>query len=303
MNSFVQDFKVAWNKQNSGLSRLIIINVVVFVVLNVAMWTAQIFDIAPLAHFVHGLFYIPAPIEHFIMRPWTIVTYFFTHQSFFHILFNMLMLYWFGMLSDEFLGSKRTIAIYVYGGLVGGVLYLLVYNTIPFFYNNMPAVGMIGASASVYAIITGIATLLPEYSIHLLLFGAVRLKYVAAITIFLSFIGSSGSNAGGNIAHLGGALMGYIFIKLFQRGTDISVPLNRLLWTVPDFWHRITKPKSKIRVSHKDASRNQRGSGTGSRAVPSQEEIDRILDKISETGYESLTTEEKQTLFKYSDKK
>lgn len=303
MNSFVQDFKVAWNKQNSGLSRLIIINVVVFVVLNVAMWTAQIFDVAPLAHFVHALFYIPAPIEYFIMRPWTIITYFFTHQSFFHILFNMLMLYWFGMLSDEFLGSKRTIAMYVYGGLVGGVLYLLVYNTVPFFYNNMPAVGMIGASASVYAIITGIATLLPEYSIHLLLFGAVRLKYVAAITIFLSFIGSSGSNAGGNIAHLGGALMGYIFIKLLQRGTDISVPLNRLLWVIPNFWHRMTKPKSKIRVSHKDASRSQRGSGTGSRAVPSQEEIDRILDKISETGYESLTTEEKQTLFKYSDKK
>lgn len=303
MNSFVQDFKVAWNKQNSGLSRLIIVNVVIFVVLNIAMWAAQIFDVAPLAHFIHALFYIPAPIEGFIMRPWTLITYFFTHQSFFHILFNMLMLYWFGMLADEFLGSKRTIAMYVYGGLVGGILYLLVYNTVPFFYNNMPAVGMIGASASVYAIITGIATLLPEYSIHLLLFGAVRLKYVAAITIFLSFIGSSGSNAGGNIAHLGGALMGYIFIKLLQRGTDISVPLNRLLWIIPNFWHRITKPKSKIRVSHKDASRSQRGSGTGSRAVPSQEEIDRILDKISETGYESLTTEEKQTLFKYSDKK
>jgi membrane associated rhomboid family serine protease len=303
MNSFVQDFKVAWNKQNSGLSRLIIVNVAIFVVLNVAMWTAQIFDVAPLAHFIYALFYIPAPIENFITRPWTLITYFLAHQNFFHILFNMLMLYWFGMLSNEFMGSKRTIAMYVYGGVVGGLLYLLVYNTVPFFYNNMPAVGMIGASASVYAIITGIATLLPEYSIHLLLFGAVRLKYVAAITIFLSFIGSSGSNAGGNIAHLGGALMGYIFVKLLQRGTDTSVPLDRLLWMILNSWHRITKPKSKIRVTHKDDLRNQRGGGSGYRAMPSQDEIDRILDKISESGYESLTTEEKQTLFKYSEKK
>ncbi|WP_448519025.1 rhomboid family intramembrane serine protease [Rhodoflexus sp.] len=303
MNSFVQDFKVAWNKQNSGLSRLIIINVAIFVVLNIFMWTAQIFDVAPLAYFMRALFYIPAPLGDVIMRPWTLFTYFFAHQSFFHILFNMLMLYWFGMLSDQFMGSKRTIAMYIFGGLAGGLLYLLVYNTIPFFYNNIPAVGMIGASASVYAIITGIATLMPEYSIHLLLFGAVRLKYIAAITIFLSFIGSSGSNAGGNIAHLGGALMGYIFVKLLQNGKDISVPLNRLLWTIPNFWYKITKPKSKIRVSHKDASRSQRGSGAGSRATPSQDEIDRILDKISESGYESLTTEEKQTLFKYSEKK
>ncbi|MCS7018239.1 MAG: rhomboid family intramembrane serine protease [Cytophagales bacterium] len=303
MNSFVQDFKIAWNKQNSGLSRLIIINVAIFVVLNLAMWTAQIFELGTLAHFLYTVFYIPAPVEEFLIRPWTLVTYFFTHQNFFHILFNMLMLYWFGMLSDQYMGSKRTIALYIYGGVFGGLLYLLVYNTIPFFYNNMPAAGMIGASASVYAIITGIATLLPEYSIHLLLFGAIRLKYLAAITIFLSFIGSSGSNAGGNIAHLGGALIGYIFVKLLQNGKDMSVPLNRLLWVLPNFWNSITKPKSKIRVSYKDASRNQRGSGAGSRAMPSQEEIDRILDKISESGYESLTTEEKQMLFKYSEKK
>lgn len=303
MNSFVQDFKVAWNKQNSGLSRLIIINVGVFVVLNLALWTAQIFDIVSLAHLFYAIFYIPASIEEFLMRPWTLLTYFFTHQNFFHILFNMLMLYWFGMLSDEYMGNKRTLALYIFGGVVGGLLYLLVYNTVPFFQNNMPAAGMIGASASVYAVITGIATLLPEYSINLLLFGPVRLKYVAAITIFLSFIGSSGSNAGGNIAHLGGALTGYVFVKLLKKGIDLSVPLNRFLWVFPNFWYRITKSKFTMRVSHKDASRNRRGSGTGARAVPSQEEIDRILDKISESGYESLTTEEKQTLFKYSEKK
>ncbi|MCS6967672.1 MAG: rhomboid family intramembrane serine protease [Cytophagales bacterium] len=297
MNSFVQDFKIAWNKQNSGLSRLIIINVAVFVVLNLAIWTAQIFDFASLAHFFHSILYIPAPIEEFIWRPWTLVTYFFTHQNFFHILFNMLMLYWFGMISDEFMGSKRTIALYVYGGIVGGLLYLLVYNTIPFFYYNMPAIGMIGASASVYAIITGVATLTPEYRIYLLLFGPVKLKYLAAITIFLSFIGSSGSNAGGNIAHLGGALLGFVFVKLLQRGRDLSIPLNRFLWFFPNSWHTLSTRFGKRARN----ARYHHSSSRGERAIPSQEEIDRILDKISASGYESLTKEEKQTLFRYSE--
>jgi membrane associated rhomboid family serine protease len=299
MNTFIEDLKVAWNKQNSGLSRLIIINVIVFVVINIVAVFSKIMGAASVYGFLRALLFIPAPIGEFLSRPWTLFLYSFTHENFFHILFNMLMLYWFGMLINQFLGNMKLIALYLYGGIAGGLLYLLVYNTVEFFKINVPELGMIGASASVYAVITGIATLMPDYRLHLLLFGPVRLKYVAAITIFLSFIGSAGANAGGNIAHLGGAALGFVMIKALQRGSDWSIPIVRLL----NFIGGIFKKKAKVKVSYRNSeARGNRYTAREDR-IPSEEDIDRILDKISQSGYENLTAEEKQILFKASQKK
>lgn len=299
MNSFVEDLKVAWNRQNSGLSRLIIINVVVFIAISIISVVSKIGGFEAFYHALMGKIAIPSYLGEFAIEPWTLLSYSFTHEGFFHLLFNMLMLYWFGLLVGQFMGNNKLVALYLYGAIAGGLLYLLVYNTIPFFEINRPGVGMFGASASVYAIIAGIATLMPEYSVHLLIFGPVRLKYIAAITIFLSFIGTAGGNGGGNVAHLGGALMGFVFVAQLRRGHDWSLPVARVaIW-----FENMFRRKPKMRVSHRnDRTGASNPQGRGQSAPPSQEEIDRILDKISMHGYASLTTEEKQTLLRASKK-
>jgi hypothetical protein len=226
----------------------------------------------------------------------------FTHdlRGILHILFNMLVLYWFGRLFVEYLGSDKLIALYILGGLAGGVLYLLAYNTVPYFAAQSESVNisMVGASAAVDAIVVATATLLPNYTFFLLFFGPVRIKYIAAITVFLSFLGTVGDNAGGNIAHLGGALIGFVYIKQLQAGSNWGMWVTATL----DWMKGLFKEKPKVKVSYRKdrpAAPRQGGKSPGSYT---QEEIDAILDKISAGGYESLTKEEKEKLFNASKK-
>jgi membrane associated rhomboid family serine protease len=311
MNTFVRDIKQEWIKQNNHLMRLIMVNIGVFVVLKLWFFFERVLSPAgnteagstPILDFVIGKVSITPALGEFIWEPWTLFTFSFVHFDLLHLVFNMLMLYWFGRLVTEFMGSQKLLALYVWGGLAGGLLYLLLFNTIPFFVRGVDSIGlgMIGASASIYAIIVGIATLLPDYQIFLLFFGPVKLKWVAAVTVFLSFIAMAGyANQGGNVAHVGGALMGYLFVQQLRRGNDLSLLLTRVVnWT-----KKLFNGQGKHRASRPD---DRRGAGgvnrNGGSANPSQDEIDRILDKIGEKGYESLTQEEKQLLFKASQKK
>lgn len=304
-NSFLEDFKNAWGKPNNALAQIILINVIIFVFMAVLYVFGKILGMEGVFGFIHDQFSIPPLFDEFIFRPWTILTYAFAHSldSIFHILFNMLILYWFGQLIVEYLGNQKVISLYVLGALAGAVVYLIVFNTIPYYIEKSGFSGMVGASAAVYAVTVAAATLMPNYTFHLLFFGPVKIKYIAAFYIVISFIGSVGGNAGGNIAHLGGAGIGYFYIRQLQAGNDIGH------WVIScmTFFKSFFVKQPKIKVSHKTERRQSapnRSSTTNSssRTTVDQEEIDAILDKISKSGYESLSKSEKQKLFNASKK-
>jgi membrane associated rhomboid family serine protease len=226
----------------------------------------------------------PALISKLPERFYTILTYQFFHQGPFHLLFNMLWLYWMGRIFLDFLKPRQFHFIYLTGGFAGALVYLIAYNIFPVF-AAVTASGeatIIGASASVMAIVVATATLVPDYSIRLLLFGDVKLKYLAIAYVVMDLIGLGSGNAGGNFAHLGGALLGFTYIKVLKSGTD---------------WSSLFKRKPKLKVVKNNAAG---GNVKKNAPVVDQKEIDAILDKISKTGYDKLTREEKETLFKAS---
>jgi membrane associated rhomboid family serine protease len=299
-----EEFKSAFTRYNNAPAQLIIINVAVLVFLGVLMVVSKITGFVEIFNAIHSQFQIPADFSEFITKPWTLFTYMFAHDLegvnlILHILFNMLVLYWFGRLFVEYLGSDKLIALYILGGLAGGIFYLLVFNTIPYYSNQLRDTSflMVGASASVNAIVVATAVLLPNYTFFLLFFGPVRIKYIAAITVFLSFLGTVGGNQGGNLAHLGGALMGFVYLKQLQSGTNWGAWVTATL----DWTKGLFKAKPRVKVSYRKENTTSGNVRTGS-ANYTQDEIDAILDKISADGYESLTKEEKEKLFNASKK-
>jgi membrane associated rhomboid family serine protease len=295
----LDEFKNAFSRPNNAHVQLIMINVVVFLVIGVLYVFSRVLSLESVFSVIHDQFSIPPKVTDFILRPWTIITYAFMHDLFsiFHILFNMLALYWFGRLFVEYLGSDKLIALYLLGALAAGVCYLLVFNTIPFFKNQADFPGMVGASGAINAVLVAAATLMPNYTFFLLFFGPVKIKYIAGVFIFISFLGSVGPNAGGNVAHLGGALMGFIYIKQLQIGVNWGGWITAIIdWTMGLFTSR---PAVKVTYRKQENSEAKKNAG---RHGISQQEIDDILDKISDGGYESLSKEEKEKLFKASKK-
>jgi membrane associated rhomboid family serine protease len=307
MNSILADFKLAF-KTGNILNQLIVINVVAFVALGV---TGVIFTLAGygniFAAITHYLM-VPSDLSQVIFQPWSLITYFFYHQGVFHILFNMLFMYWFGKIIVEYLGQNKVLGLYVWGGIFGGLLYLLAYNVIPFYQGAVATSYLLGASGGVIAIVVGAATFMPNYTIPLILIGPVKLKYIAAFYVITSLLRSTGVNAGGEIAHLGGALAGWLFITQLKKGSDWSkVVVGFVIWMKSLF-----TPQPKIKVSYrkekatassaskKSSSAKGSTSTKSSSSNASQAEIDSILDKISEKGYDALSKDEKQKLFNAS---
>lgn len=303
------EFKSAFQRSNNAHVQLIIINVVVFLIMGVLFVSARISGIDGIFTLLYDQFSIPPRFSDFIRVPWTIISYSFAHSftysvehgvygfDIFHIIFNMIGLYWFGKVFNEYLGSDKLVATYVLGALAGGFFYLIMFNSsIDFFEDKSNFPGMVGASAAVFAILVAAATLLPDYSFFLLFLGPVKIKYIALFYIVVSFLGTVGSNAGGNIAHLGGALMGFIYIKQLQAGVNWGGWITATL----DWMKGLTSSKPKVKVTYRKTEAPPKKSSKVSRA--SQEEIDLILDKISDRGYESLTKEEKEKLFNASKK-
>ena len=300
MNSILDDFKIAFRSGNI-LNQIIIINVVIFVGVGVLGVLLTLVGERSAYFAISNLLMLPSNTDELWRQPWTIITYFFFHKQFFHILWNMLCIYWFGRIISEYIGQNKLLGLYVWGGIGGGVLYLVAYNFLPYFESVVDSSYLLGASAGVIAVVVGAATFYPDYTVHLLLLGPVRLKYIAAAIVLLSFIQSTGSNAGGEIAHLGGALVGYISVRQLQRGNDWSRPIvSFMVWVKSLF-----KPQPKIKVSYKNTRRSTSSKTSGksekkAKSKSAQEEIDAILDKISEKGYDALTKEEKQKLFNAS---
>ena len=289
MSTLWKDIQYKLLQSGNKISLLIGINVIVYLAINILAVMEQLFtgfgNSAILA-FTNEYLLLPASLSKLLVRFWTPITYMFMHAGIFHILFNMLWLYWMGQIFEEYLGNKRTIGLYIFGGLAGGLLFVACYNLLPAFtgVNAAATATVVGASASVMAIIIATATLLPNYTISLILLGPVKLKWIALFYIVIDFLGIAGANAGGEIAHLGGALLGFIYIKQIQRGHDWIGAISKLFTS-----------KNKLTVvSHNRTQKRSSG-------APRQDEVDRILDKISGSGYDSLTKQEKETLFRASN--
>ena len=289
------NIKKTFGKANS-LSRLIYINAIVFLVFLVFEIISFLFNNPDIEAAVLHLFAIPASLKTLLVRPWTLITYMFTHKDIWHILFNMLWLYWFGKIFLDYLDQRKLVAIYFLGGISGAIVYVLSFNIFPAFTGMIHDSVAIGASASVMAIVISTAAYIPDYSINLFLLGRIRIKYIAlAIFILTSFMDFS-VNSGGKLAHMGGALFGLLYILNLRKGKDIAKGFNRII----DFLATLFKPRKKMKVSYKrpvtDYEYNKIKSDR-------QLKINQILDKISKGGYDSLTKEEKEFLFSESQKK
>lgn len=282
-------------KRKDILIRLIVINVSVFLIL-ILLNITKLFEI-DITQTVISKIAVPARLDLLATHFWTPLTYMFVHKDFLHILFNMLMLYWFGRIFLSYFSPKSLGSLYILGGLSGAVLYILAFNTIPLFI-KMNGIPMIGASASVMAVIFAAAFYRPNQEITLLIFGRIKIIYIAIAIFVLDFIGlTSMSNPGGHVAHIGGAIIGYIYAKQYAQGKDITKWINKIIDSFVNFFKR--SPSKKMKVKYKktetDYEYNQR-------RHQEAEDIDRILDKIKASGYSSLNSEEKKRLFDASRK-
>ncbi len=283
-NGFLSSFK-----SGSALTRLIYINCGLF-------FAITLVSILFLLGGAKGMYYAlllewlgaPAEPQYLLYRPWTLLTYMFTHFSFLHLLFNMLWLYWFGNFFLTVFSERQLTAVYLLGGIAGAVLFILCYNLLPHFDQlSRLSSWAIGASASVMAIVFAVCIYLPQHQVYIFLLGPVKLIYLALFTAFIDFLSIGSVNAGGHIAHLGGALLGCLFAWGMRSNRDcvswIIGPAERLKRNRP-------ASRGNMRVKYRQPAGNAR--------QEKHEHINDILDKISRSGYESLTREEKEALFK-----
>ena len=280
----------------STLTRIIYINIAVFILLSVVSAIGYLLNDQSVSLKAVNLFSVPASLKALLSRPWTLLTYMFTHKDILHILFNMLWLYWFGIIFLEYLDQRKFIAVYLSGGFCGAAVYIISFNVFPIFSQLVEESVAIGASASVMAVVIAIATYVPDYSVNLFLLGRIKIKYVALAIFILTSVMDFSVNSGGKLAHIGGALFGYLYSVNLRRGHDLGKGLNKVI----DFFATLLKPRKKLRVSYKKPATDYKYNEA---RVEHQEKINKILDKISKGGYDSLTIEEKDLLFRESQKK
>ena len=297
MGSFISDLKNSFQRGNISL-QLIYINVGIFVVTTLVSVILMLFNFGDMSWM--NFLQLPAYMPKFLVQPWTLFTYMFLHADALHLLFNMLWLYWFGQLFLSFFSARHFRGLYLLGGLCGGLLYMLAYNVFPYFGPYIYGSYLLGASASVLAIVVATAVREPEYRVNFMFIGAVRLKYVALFMVVTDLLFVTSGNGGGHIAHLGGALAGWWFAKSLQKGHDITRWINQIFdWFSGGI--KISRPakKPKMKVNRGGKADDY---DYNARKKQQNEEIDRILDKLKKSGYASLTMEEKKRLFDASKK-
>lgn len=282
MRSILTDIKNIIQQPGNGLMKIIVANGAIFIALMIARVGLLIAGESGLFDAFFAQVSLPSTLDLIIQRPWSLITYFFLHIEIFHLIFNMMFLYWFGTIIQDFIGNKRLVQLFFYGGLAGAAAFILAMNTVSFFIAKGPNF-LNGASAGVFAVVVAAATIRPNYQVHLLLLGQVRIKYIAAFYVLWSFIETTGSNAGGNIAHLGGAILGFIFAKNFLAAS---------------------KPQAIFEIKIKEFAQvvNQQFQARKEPETVPEDELNAILDKISQSGYDSLSDYEQKRLFKASQK-
>lgn len=298
MANILEEIKQSFNKGNY-LTRLIYINAGVFLVVQLL---SVVFYLLDISNIWFTYLELPAFFHTLMKQPWSIITYMFMHRDLIHLIFNLLALYWFGKIFIDYFSQKQLVGLYILGGIGGAIFYLIAYNITNTFQYNIFFSYLIGASASVMAIIFALVRYIPDEEINLALIGPVKLKYLGIGMLILDIIGTTSGNAGGSIAHIGGAVTGYLFGHLMiNSGKDITEPINKLITWVNDFFKQNKKPKFTI---HKNTSKTDEewNIENNNRKRKNNEEIDRILDKIKKTGYANLSDEEKKKLFDLSNK-
>ncbi|MDL2322923.1 rhomboid family intramembrane serine protease [Bacteroidales bacterium OttesenSCG-928-A17] len=291
MGSFVSNLEDFF-KQKSVLSNLIAINILVFLVLKIISVIGMLFNFQDI--FIDWFIELPADFMQLLRRPWTLISYMFVHYGFWHVLFNLLWLYWFGKLFLYFFQPRQLGGLYVLGGIAGALLFVLAYNIFPYFQESIANSYLIGASASVMAIVFATAFYRKDFEISLLFIGRIKLIYIAVFCLILDLISIQSDNPGGHIAHIGGALMGIWFAVSYQRGKDLTAWINLIIDKVVNFLFKEKAPKKKVRVHYKRPTSDIE---YNTRKTEQNAKIDRILDKIKQSGYNSLTEDEKKTLF------
>jgi len=260
------------------LNKLIYINVFSFLVLNIfsVIFSLLLIDISS----IKELLMLPSSTEEVIKKPWSLISYMFIHDNFIHLLFNLIWLHFGGKLFLQYLNQKQLLYTYILGGLFGGILFIIAFNNLPALIPYSENAKALGASASVLAIFFAIATYIPNFQVSIPFIGFIKLKHIALIYIILDFLNIPNGNAGGHIAHLGGAIFGFFYVKQFTQKSAKNKQ-NQFLSYLKNIFNF---QKSKNKKSYK------------------MKEVDLILEKISKSGYNSLTKFEKELLFKSSKK-
>jgi len=284
--SIVDEIKRSYH-QGGVLTKFIYVNIAVFVIVRLL----QIFFTFsggpgadyPLLRWVS----VPSGLMPLLERPWTLISYMFVHYEFIHFIFNILVLYWFGQLFLMFFSTRQFVGVYFLGGITGALLYVIVYNLVPALGYSI----LMGASASIMALLFASSVYRPNFTVYLMFFGQVRLKYIALVYFFIDLISISAlHNAGGHISHIGGAVFGWYFADRLMKGKDVTLSFSRL---VEKLGHLFRK-KSKLSVTYK---RPMTDMEYNAKKIKKQAELDRILEKIKRSGYDSLSKDEKKTLF------
>jgi membrane associated rhomboid family serine protease len=285
--SIWQDIKSQFSG-GSMIIRIILVCVAVFIASETVHLICWIGDREALYYsFVHWLS-LPLSFHTLIRQPWSVFTFMFMHGDVGHIFGNMLFLYWFGQVYYLYMYNKRALAIFFFGSLFGSALALTLAHIVPPMRHDLGNY-MLGASAGVQAIMFAATAINPEHRVRVFLIGEVPIKYVAVGLALMDYLALTYGNAEGMIAHIGGAVFGYLYIKSLQAGTDWFKPLDRML--------ALVKPKSKLKVSHINKSVHK-----PAHKLDAERRLNQILDKINKSGYNSLSQEERDYLVKYSNK-
>ncbi len=290
--SFVDDIKHQFSSSNS-LIKLLYINAGVFLIsiLTIVLFFFLGINESEVSLTIREYLGLPASLSKLIVKPWSIVTYMFVHTGFLHFLFNMVMLYFTGIIFNQYLGENKIISLYLLSGISGALLYIIIYNIAPIFSAQLNSANCIGASGSIMGILIATAVYVPNLEVRLFGILPVKLKWIAIVLILLDFINlPKDGNAGGHIAHLGGAIFGFLFVTQYRKGNDISKGFSNFLEKVKNLFS--FKKKSKLKVKYTSATKTN-----STKEANQQAKVDAILDKISKSGYDSLSKEEKEFLF------
>ncbi len=279
-------------RKSSTLNKIIYLNIGVFIIISIFESFAFITQ-TNIQYYLEKLF-LPADTNKLTSRPWSFLTYMFLHNNIFHLLFNMMWLYFAGNIFLLKLTQKNLLESYILGGICGGLLFIISYNYIPTLSIYKINAKALGSSAGVLAIVIASATSSPNYNIKLPLIGLVKLRTIAIICVLLDIISIPKGNAGGHIAHLGGALFGYLYVKQLKYNKKTNI--------ISELFSRITQLFSKKNKLYKVHKRPKSDYAFNKEKYEKEKSIDIILEKISKSGYESLNKYEKDKLFKSSKK-
>ncbi len=292
MNSYRIKYKI---QTATVTEKLIAINVLVFVLFFLLKTIAYLFQL-PVNFLVEWFVFPKEPVE-FLLKPWSIITYSFLHSGIWHILSNMLILYFSGVYFLNYFSPKRLLNYYFLGVIIGALVYMLSYNLFPAFQGTGKSY-LMGASAGVMAVLIGIATHVPNMRVRLMIIGSIKFWWIAAFLLIIDIVQIPMGNAGGHLAHLGGAALGYLYTTQLKKGNDIGKWFENIMDSVASLF----KPKER-KARMKTVYRTEKTTKTAQKPKKSfdknekQKRVDAILDKISKSGYESLNKDEKDFLF------